>query len=288
MKEKFENKIIVPIDFSDHCRHSIFHAMYTAKQLKSEVILIHVINHQRKVRMQKENISIKDLEEKFKTIQDKYSQEKDINISFLIREGNLFEVITTEALEQKAYMMVLAAHKKTGLKQWFGDNALKLVTKSPIPTLVVQDSEIHDYAKKMVFPIHNFTEARQKVQWAILLSKVFKLTVHILRQHQSEIDSKYRLNIITEQIEEEFQKYDVPFILEETETGKHFADSLIEYAGKINANMITILTNADIFSPDFNHVAWDEKIMYNKENTPVLMINPDKLGEVYYEYLTLF
>lgn len=287
MKEKFDNKILVPIDFTDTCLNALYYAIETAKKLKSEVIMLHVFNNESRAKMEKEGHSLENLEEKLINLQNKYTND-GVYISYMIRKGNLTKAITETAIEQKAFLMILATHGKHGLQHLFGSYALKVVTKSPVPTLVVQDDMSQQRNHKIVFPISNFTEARQKVQWTVLYSKLFDSSVHILRQKQNDTEAQFRLKVITEQIEEEFKQHNVEYTIEETPVEKHFPEELINYAKEIQADMIAIITNTDVLSPDFNHVAWDEKVMFNKEKIPVMMINPQQLGEVYYEYLTLF
>ena len=48
-----------------------------------------------------------------------------------------------------------------------------------------------------------------------------------------------------------------------------------------------ILTGPDMYSPDFDLGSWDEKIMFNQAQIPVMCINPVECGSVYYEYITL-
>ena len=62
---------------------------------------------------------------------------------------------------------------------------------------------------------------------------------------------------------------------------------MIDYAVAEKADMIMIMTDADIFSADFNAGAWDEKMMFNKAQIPVMCINPIMTGKVYYEFITL-
>ncbi|MCK4638626.1 MAG: hypothetical protein KAT33_04345, partial [Bacteroidales bacterium] len=67
----------------------------------------------------------------------------------------------------------------------------------------------------------------------------------------------------------------------------NFTKQLLTYAVQNNADLIMIMTGPDMYSPDFDLGLWDEKIMFNQAQIPVMCINPVECGSVYYEYITL-
>ena len=183
--------------------------------------------------------------------------------------------------------MVLGTHGKKGLQYLVGSHALKVVTKSPVPTIVVQDKSFDKGYKKIVFPINSFTEARQQVQWAMHIAKTFGSVVNIFREPHTDPILAGKLNVVTSQIKEAFDKNNITYSIQDAEKSGNFAGKMIEYATAEKDDMIMIMTDADIFSPNFNAGAWDEKMMFNKAKIPVMCINPVMTGKVYYEYITL-
>jgi hypothetical protein len=209
-------------------------------------------------------------------------------VETLTREGSIFDEIHMAASEIGAKLMVLGTHGKKGLQHVFGSYALKVVTKSPVPTIVVQKVSFGKGYKKIVFPINSFTEARQQVQWAIHMSRTFGSEINIFRQPQTDPAREAKIKVVTAQIKEAFKKYNIPYSIDDADNSKNFGDKMIAYAAREKADLIMIMTDADIFSPDFNAGAWDEKMMFNQHNIPVMCINPVMTGKVYFEYITLF
>ena len=168
-----------------------------------------------------------------------------------------------------------------------GSFALKVVTKSPVPTIVMQKKSFGKGYKNIVFPINSFTEARQQVQWAMHMAKTFGSVIHIFKQPHTDPGFLAKINVVSAQIKEAFEQNNIKYSISEAKKTSNFANQMIDFATTEKADMIMIMTDADIFSPDFNAGAWDEKLMFNQAQIPVMCINPVMTGKVYYEFITL-
>ncbi len=287
MEDKLNQIVLIPTDFSEVCQNAIDHGTEIAEFLNYKICLLHVINKETRHRLKKENKGIDSIETKLKDICSSISKKSKIEADFVMCEGSIFSEIHRVTSEIKANLVVLGIHEKTGLQYLFGSHALKVVTKSPVPVIVVQKRSFNEGYKKIVFPITDFTEDRQKVMMAIYFAQKFNSTIHIFKIHQTDPGISSKIEISEHQIEEAFKKYNIHYTVETSKRHQHFAKQVIEYSTAQNADLIMIMTEPDMYSPDFNIGLWDNKLMFNDSQIPVMCFNPVQLGNIYYEYFSL-
>lgn len=287
MEEHLNDIVLVPTDFSETCQNAIDHGVELAEFLDYKLLILHVINRDSKSQLKKDNLDISAIAEKLNDIANDIRENSRITVETLTRDGSIFDEIHGTVADTGAKIMVMATHGKKGMQHLMGSHALKVVTKSPVPTVVVQKRAFAHGYKKIVFPINSFTEARQQVQWAMHMAKTFGSVIHIFREPNTDPGLAGKIHVVTAQIEEAFKKNDINYVIDDADKSGSFAKQLISYAAAEHADLIMIMTDADIFSPDFNAGAWDEKMMFNEAQIPVMCINPIMTGKVYYEFITL-
>ena len=287
MAKQLNDIVLVPTDFSETCQNAINYGVQLAEYLDYKLLILHVINRESKSQLKKDKEEVSSLTNKLNTIANNIREKSRITVETLTKEGSIFDEIHGTAENIGAKLMVLGTHGKKGLQYLVGSHALKVVTKSPVPTIVVQKGSFKKGFKNIVFPINTFTEARQQVQWAIHMAKTFGSFINIFREKHSVVTLDGKINIVSEQIKEAFNKYGIKYKITDAGKGGKFASQMLDYATAEKADMIMIMTDADIFSPNFNAEAWDEKVIFNKAEIPVMCINPVMTGKVYYEYITL-
>jgi len=287
MAQQLNDIVLVPTDFSEICQNAINHGVELAEYLDYKLVILHVINRDSKSQLKKDKQEVSDLTEKLDDLANDIRERSRIVVETLTREGSIFDEIHGTAENIGAKLMVMGTHGKKGMQYLVGSHALKVVTKSPVPTVVVQKRAFDHGYKNIVFPINSFTEARQQVQWAIHMSKTFGSFINIFREPHTDAALANKINIVSTQIEEAFKEHGIEYKITNAEKSGKFAEQMLEFATAEKADMIMIMTDADIFSPDFNAGAWDEKMMFNKVQIPVMCINPVMTGKVYYEYITL-
>lgn len=281
MQEKFKEIILVPNDFTEVCANATEYAAQAAKYLDYKLMILHVL---------KSKASDEDkqkAQDKLDGIVEKVGSEHNIKADSIIGYGSIFSQIQKHAEKISAALIVLGTHGKKGMQYLIGSNALRVITKAPVPSIVVQNKPFEPL-KNIVFPITDFTEARQKIKWAVHMAKTFDAKIHLFRQKQSDPGLNSKIETITDQTREAFDKTDISYTLEQAEKKSHLPRQITAYAEQIDADMIMIMTEPDIFSPDFSLGPWDEKIMFNEKEIPVMCINPVDLGEVHYAYLSMF
>jgi len=276
------NIILVPTDFTPVGENAIAHAVKAGELLNFKVVILHVINRETRSSFGKEKASLV-VENKLKEIVKGIKSKSKIDVDFLYREGSIFDVIHEVASELKASIMILGTHGKKGLQHLVGSYAMKVITQSPVPVIVVQKRQISEHGyKKIVFPIGLYTESRQQVFYAIISSLLFKSELLIFKQTSKQVADSTKLNIITSQIEEEFKKNGVKYTISEAEKHANFAGQLLDFAVSESADLLMMMTDSNIENPSFDNSSWSEKLIFNLAQIPVLSINPVYLGQIYF------
>ncbi|MBL7137538.1 MAG: universal stress protein [Bacteroidales bacterium] len=285
---KFNNIVLIPTDFSEVCDNAVNHGVELARFLKYKVCLLHVINKETKSKLKKEDLDVSFIEKKLAAYKEKYEPEYGVAINTMHVEGSIFSTINEVAVELKANLMVLGTHGKKGLQHLFGSYALKVVLESPVPVIVVQKKSFGEGYKEIVFPVSNDVESRQKVQWAKLMSKLFNAKVYIFRSLEKDPVMNNRLDIITRQITDIFNESDLEYTVKIAVETTDYADQVLSYAVTNDAKMIMIMTRPNVDLPGFSLSGWDERLMFNDAQIPVMCINPVEIGTYYWEWVTPF
>ena len=285
-KIKYNNVLLIPTDFSEACNNAIHHGVGLAKSLNYSVCILHVINKQTKSFLKKEKLSVDYVEERLKKYKDTY-EGQSVTIETIAREGSIFTVINEVATEIKANIMVLGTHGKQGMQYLFGSYALRVVLDSPCPVMVVQKRSFGDGYHNIVIPISNDLETRQKVQWVLLMARLFHSKVHLFQANENDPDLDGRIKFITAQITKILDENKILYEIIKAEKVGDFANQVISYSIKTRTELIMIMTIPHVDVPGFSVSTWDETMMFNGAEIPVMCINPTELGNYYYEWLTL-
>ena len=261
--KQFTNTVLIPTDFSEVCENAIHHGVELAKDLHYSVCILHVINRETKSKLKKEHQDISNIEAQLKAYQDQYEKTGDVKITILYKEGSIFNTINEVATEIGANLMVLGTHGKKGLQHLFGSYALKVVLEAPVPVIVVQKKQFGEGYRNIVFPVNNDVEARQKVQWAKFLAKLFHARINIFVSLEREESENNRLKIITRQITDVFDESEVPYTVQKATSTDDFADQVISFAVTNNADLMMMMTRPNVDLPGFSLSKWDERLMFN-------------------------
>lgn len=272
-KVQFNNVILVPTDFSEVCDNAVAHTLQVAKNINFKVTLLHIINKDTKEYLADNKLSVDSIEQKLKEQAENYTKEYGIEVNYLIKEGKLFKQVQKAVSEVGANMVVLGTHGKVGFQRITGSYALKVISKTNVPTIVVQLKELKRPYKNIVFPVTTETQDRQKVNWAIYIAKTFNATIHIFPKRESESFHKKKIMSVVKQIKNIFDKHGVKYVDKVSEEGAgNFAKQVLDYAVIHNADLIMTMVSTERFFHFFD--SQDEQIIFNSSQIPVICINP--------------
>lgn len=274
MKDK-ENIILLPFDFTEVAHNALEHAIGVAKTIDHDVYIFHVVNSETKRKLKKEKKTTDHLENELKKIVDKYSETHKVYLKYIIRNGSIFRDIATTAKEIGARFIVMGTHGKKGLQHITGSWAKKVITSAEAPFIVVQQKPYRNGYKNIIFPIDATVESKQKINWAIYIAKTFNSIVHIFVSNEVDKEMATKVQRNTQQIRGFFDKNDIEYIIKVNDVvGGNFAKSVISYANFASADIIMIMTNPTKSFPGFMWGKWDEEVLFNESQIPVMCINP--------------
>lgn len=272
MKDKLNNIILVPTDFSEACENATFQAAEAAVFFKYEVKLLHVVDKNTKAFLKQENLDIDSLNIRLKAIADEVSSKYGVKVTYTSEEGDIFKTIADVAREIGANLIYLGTHGKVGIQKLTGSFALKVITSSPVPVIVVQKRKFEKGFSKIVLPITSDSGPWEKTKWASFIAKELDASIEILQLEGSALDST--VQTMTKNFDENGVKYSVNVI----EKGGNFSEKVISYATSVNSDLIMIMTNPDVSWTSYLLGSYDEEIIFNTSQIPTMCINPRKFN----------
>ena len=188
------NVILIPTDFSEACTNAIEHGVELAKNFNSDVYILHVLNKDTKVYLQKNKLKIEDLQHQLDEIVDSIKLQHDLEVRTEIKKGSIFNEINATAKEIEACMVVLGTHGKKGFQHIFGSHAMRIIMSSDVPVIVVQNRAYGCGYENIVFPVNESIEFEQKVDWAVKLAKVFNSKIHVYKYKETDPEIVSNIN----------------------------------------------------------------------------------------------
>lgn len=168
----------------------------------------------------------------------------------------------------------MGTHGASGYEEFFvGHTAHKVVNISPCPVITIREGFKMEGIKSIVMPIDESLHSREKVNHVIFIASRCKSVVHVLGIIQgtdkSDADKfKIKLNAV----EKALKKAGITF-LRKVVRGKHVAMEAMNYAGQVNAEMLTIMTDHESNMTSTFMGAFAQQIV-NHSKLPVLSIRP--------------
>jgi nucleotide-binding universal stress UspA family protein len=286
-ESKYDSVILIPTDFSEVCGNAVIHGVHLARFLRYKAVILHVINNETKAALKKKNVGTDYVERRLKEYKTYYEKKYDIQVETIAEEGSIFTTISEVASRIKANLMILGTHGKRGLQHVFGSYAMRVVSESPCPVIVVQKRSFKQGYESIVLPVSNDLEARQTVEWAKLMGHLFKSKIHIFQAVEQEKGLNSRLKIISGQITDALKHEKIRYEITHAEMKVDYSKQLLAFATRERADMIMIMTRPNVDIPGFSIAGWAEKLMFNESQIPVMCINPVDLGYYYYEWIQL-
>jgi nucleotide-binding universal stress UspA family protein len=272
MTENMNNIVLVPTDFTEVGDNAIHQAAEAAKFLNYKVVVLHVIDRNTKAQLKKDSQDEKSIKAKLAEIVDDLKAKYAIEAEGIAQEGSIFTTISEVAKDIGANLLYLGTHGKVGIQHLTGSYALKVVTSSPAPVIVMQKRTFDEGYRHIVLPITSDSGPWEKTKWAAHIAKQFKSEIHIYQMAGEHIDEAVK------QITDFFGKNEVSYTIRVAQKNTNFAKQVVDYATSNNADLIMIMTDPDQSFKRFILGSWDEQIIFNGSQIPVMCINPRKFN----------
>lgn len=261
-------RLLVPTDFTKVVDYAMDHAMKLAKAQGAEVHLLHMLSN-----MDEQEETQRRLEaemERAKAI------ESSVPVKAMIREGRVYAGIGTAAEEIGADLIIMGTHGMRGMQFITGSRALRVITNSKIPFIVVQERGLRSNGyHDIVVPMDLQRETRQKLGLVADMAAYFKSKAHVLVPNETDDFLHHQLNDNITFAKKYFGERNIAMDVVVTDAGSGgFLDAVLAYSQKIDADLITVMNmvGSNIFGAI--GVPYEEKIITNTAMIPVMLLNP--------------
>lgn len=261
-------RILVPTDFTKVADCAINHAMKLAERIGAEVRLLHVVPKQAEVEEARKKLAIES---------DRANKlNPNVNVEGLVRIGSIFDDIGDAASEIGAVLIIMGTHGLRGMQFITGSRALRVITNSTVPFIVVQERMIKsDGYRDIVVPLDLEKETRQKLSLVADMAKYFSSKVHLIvpKDNDEFLHNQLLRNIqfAKQYLGERNIEHDAVIAQEDS---SDFVKAVIKHAVKVDADLIAIMNLAQENIFGVLGVPNEQEIITNEPMIPVMCINP--------------
>ncbi len=264
MKKNF----IVPYDFTVVADIALEHAIATAKQLGSIINILNIVKSENLITEASKNLD---------NVIAKYKKD-GVELISNIRVGNIFNDIGLFAAEKQAELIFMGTHGAHGWQHVVGSNALKVVTNSSVPFIIVQERAVKPSGyDSIVVPMDLHKETKQKLSIVANLAKYFNSKVHVVTPDENDEFLRHQVesNIV---FAERFFKDRSIEMTSAIVSSSSFDREVIKYAVSVEADLIAIMNlykNSFLSAITANY---EQNIITNDALIPTLIVNPIQIS----------
>lgn len=262
-----ENKILVPTDFTKVGDNALDHAVTVARATQSEIHVLHVVSDKK---------GLEEARLKLEALKDRIKADYNTEVQTITRIGSIFEDIDEVASELSVQLIIMGTHGLRGMQFITGSRALRIVTHSTIPFIIVQERGIRDTGyDDIVVPLDLHRETKQKLALVADMAKYFNGRVHLISPGETDEFLKNQLDRNIAYAKNFLSERDIEFDVEISETkSSGFDKAVIAYAAKIDADLITIMNFYENSLISIIGGGYEQMMITNEAHIPVMCINP--------------
>lgn len=270
-----EFKILVPSDFTPASDNALAHAATLAKRSHGKITVLHVVG---------DSNELEDARLKLEAYEKRAKDDFNTEITTLARIGSIFEDIPEVLAEYNMNMVVMGTHGLRGLQFILGSRALRIVTSSKVPFIIVQERGIRETGyDDIVVPLDLHSETKQKLSLVAQMATYFDSRAHLIIPTENDEFLKSQLSRNLKYAEEYFAERKINFTAKiSEESSDHFVDGILEHAEEVEADLIAIMNVAsgNVFTLPSNKFV--QRIITNKKEIPAMVLNPRETYDINY------
>ena len=258
---------LVPYDFTETADGAVSVAVNMAHHNIGETMveLLHYVSNP----MDKEQSLLK-LNEVAKAIQNPGTTE----IKAEVVVGNYLEGVGKMADTTHAKYVVMGTHGLHGLQKIFGSDALKIISNSTTPFIVVQDYvDAGNQFEKIVLPVNLDKESLQVMKFAADLAVEFNSKILVVSHKEKDEWLRHKVQNNIKLCKEYLTKHKIEHDVTILDSEQKVERQVIQYGLANGADLIAIAYFQESLLARFDTYA--QKIITNRPNIPVLIINAE-------------
>ena len=262
--------LLVPHDFTKAAGVATRYAISLAKKLNAEVNLVHIV---------KDSKGIPKANRKFDEVMRDLEISEDMpKVTPIVRIGDIFTDISALGKELHSSIIVMGTHGARGMQKVFGSFAIKIITSTHIPFIIVQEDHQISELEHIVVPIDVSKESLQIEQVVSAIAKKANADVKVIAEQHTDTSLKIKTavnyKVITEQFDSVGIKYHTEFIK------RLSAKDIIQFTEENDGDLIGIAYHSDNLLPQFDRIFQD--LLMNEKKFPILIINAKEVGNYFF------
>lgn len=268
MQIKERGIILVPVDFTKQSLLAVKQSYNLAKYTHSKLVLLHVYEKTGEESYDALNKLTKQTE-----------QESGVPTEFMNVKGDVYEEVDRVAEEINATLIIAGLESHMRFRDIVGSSASKLIRKAPCPVITIRGTDHRDGIENILLPIDLSDESREKTDASIQFAKYFGASIRIIGVFDpKDMDYENKLLAYCHQVKQ-FIKQKGISCTNKTIATDRVAETVVDYANKIEADLIMIMNKPHLGLTDFFGGTDAQKIV-DISNVPVMTIQPEKRESV--------
>jgi len=263
---------LVPHDFTSVADKAVYQAIRIAKPSNGQVALLHV------VKSTKEEAAA---EQKLNEIVERFKKEyPNAKLHKLVRTGSIFTDIGKVAEQLGAHLIIMGTHGAKGMQKVFGSFAIKVISSTHVPFMVVQAGAKTENIDRIIFPVGVDVESLQIMDTASFMAKVFGAEIHLVAEEHS--DRSLAVKIVTRMkvVVKHFKENNIEYQAEYLKGSGSFQAKILEYGKKINASLFAVSHDSDKLLSKLDK--FTQTMITNDLGRPTLIIHSQSVSTGYF------
>jgi nucleotide-binding universal stress UspA family protein len=268
--------ILIPFDFSPVAEYAVAHGLLAAQALRCGICLLYVKTSTEDAILNKEDTGCGEALLKLSEYSAQVNRQDPVEITTLVRPGNLFQVVNTVLKERKPMMMIVGTHGKKGLQHLFGSYALRMVLDASCPVMVVQKPPPRQGYRCFTLPVTSDSGVSPLVDWVEKLSSPENCSVQIVVPAGAGPVMTRQISESKSLITDRLKKKRITGIEEQIDVPGDFLSGVADRIASTCSDLIITLAMPAAGATGYDFSAWTERLMFNDEGIPVLFPDPGK------------
>jgi len=263
--ERPKKTVLIPWDFTDKAEYAFAHAVNVSRITGHTISLLNVVKREAEIQQSTTNLL---------AAADVMTQKYGVKPEIIIKKGDIFKTIGQTATDHNADIVIMGTHGIRGLQKLTGSWALKVIVKTKVPFVVVQDFPKSNNYQKVVFPVDYKRESKEKIRWSSFLSGNYNSKFYIIHPKITDRGLKKKLHTNLFFTKKYLDNNRIEYEIIQAPGKSDFGKETIEYAQQISADLILIITTKNIIFVDYVLGANEQQIIANTAKIPVMSVNP--------------
>lgn len=259
------NLFLVPTDFTAVAACALDHALSVAAAVNGEVTLLHVIAKD------KERASAQNQVDQ---LAKEAAAKSGVPVKGIVKEGNIFDDIGGVAETLGAKIIFMGTHGVKGVQHILGSYAVKVITNSNVPFVVVQERGIRSGYKKIILPMDLSKESKHKLDLTIKMAKYFGSKIYIYSQLENDQFVKNAIERNTAYAQNELKKNGIEHELHTASEKGNFVKQMLQFATANDADLIAVVNSQERGVHELLSGTSERETITNEAEIPVMVVNP--------------